>query len=323
MAEDSRIEVSFGAKTDELEEGIDRAKNAAQSFVAQIKDVSGTLSQMGDSASDAGKKLSAAISARQSARMAADDMRSEMQEANLAYETEMEHLKMSLATHEMTEDEKTAATIAAIQKRSDVQTAALDDQISKAHGNEVLLNHLVNERVEIENKADLAIAKAQDQATLKSIQEWKGAADQIASAFDSQLQKLLAGTEKWSQAMKNIAADLVLKMIEQQVKLTAEFLAEKARELAVHLATEAEKTGATEAGTTLRAAAEVASGQTSILETIANALKSIFASAAQTGAEVSAAVAPEAGPAAPAIGAGAMATVAAFASAGKFDVGTD
>ena len=157
------------------------------------------------------------------------------------------------------------------------------------------------------------------------MQEWKAAADQIASAFDSQLRKLLAGTEKWSQAMKNIAADLVIKLIENQVKATAEFIAEKAREVAFTIAGEGAKTTATTTGAALRASAEVVSGQTSVLAVIGNALKSIFASGGQTAAEVSAAVAPEAGPAAPAIGLAAGGAIIAGATGfiATAEVGTD
>ncbi len=327
MADDSNIEVRIGASIEGFKEGIDSAIDAAQSFVADIKDTTASLGKMGDSASEAGKKLVAALSAKQSARMAADNMRSEMQEANLAYETEMEHLKMSLAAHEMTEEQKTEATVAAIETRLHAQTDAIDDQMAKAQGNVVRLNQLANQRVEVENKAALAIMKAQDQAALKTIQQWKEAADQIASAFNSQLQKLLAGTEKWSQAMKNIAADLVLKMIEQQVKLTAEWLANEARKLAATIAAQTGMTSATTAGAALRSAAEVLSGQTSILSVISDAMTSIYASGGKAGAAVAAEVAPESGPAAPAIGAAAGASVVAtglgLVGGGKFDLGTD
>jgi len=111
------------------------------------------------------------------------------------------------------------------------------------------------------------------------------------------------------------------------VKLTLEWLANQARIVATHMAAETGMTAATTAGAALRAAAEVASGQTSVLAVIADALKSIYASGGKTGAEVAAAVAPEAGPAAPAIGAAAGAAVVANAigvmAGSKFDLGTD
>jgi hypothetical protein len=325
MADDSRIEVRISASSEGLTDGFDAAKAATQSFV---KNITAQLSQIGDSASDAGKKLAAAVSDHQAARMAADDLRSQMRLGTIAYQTEMEHLKMLLASHEITEEQKTAATIAAIQERLARRNSEIDAEMAKAQNDVVRYRHLQNEKAEIAKKADLEITKAEDQATLKSIQQWKAAADQIASAFDSQLQKLLAGTEKWSQAMKNIAADLVLKMIEQQVRLTAEWLANEARKLAATIAAQSGMTSATAAGAAVRSAAEVVSGHTSILAVISDALTSIYASGGKASAEVSAAVAPEAGPAAPAVGAAAGAAVIAtglglVGSAGKFDLGTD
>jgi hypothetical protein len=324
MADDS-IEVRFGAATDELEEGIDRARASVQGYVASIKDLSGQLDQLGGSASDMITKVNAAASNKEAARMAADDVRTQMQLANLAYQDEMEKLKTSLALHETTEAQKTAATIKAINDRLAAQKASLDKQEANAQGNAVALNRIANQRIVVEAKAANEIEKANDQAALKSAQEWKAAADQVAGAFNSQLQKLLSGTETWSQAMKKISADLALKFIENQVKATAEFLAEKARELAGTMAGESAKTSAATAGAALRAGVEVASGRSSILAVIANAIKSIYASGGETGAKVTAAVADEVGPAAPAIGAAAAAATIApnLALVASADVGTD
>jgi hypothetical protein len=322
---DNNIEVRFGASTDGLEDGIDRARASVQGYVASIKDLSGQLDQLSGSATDMITKVNAAASNKEAARMAADDARTQMQLANLAYQDEMEKLKTSLALHQITEAQKTAATVKAINDRMAAQEASLDKQEARAQGNAVVLNRIANQRVVVEAKAANDIEKANDQAALKSAQEWKSVADQVAGAFNSQLQKLLSGTETWSQAMKKISADLALKFIENQVKTTAEFLTEKARELAGTIAGESAKTSATTAGAALRAGADVASGQTSILAVIANAIKSIYASGGETGAKVTAAVADEAGPAAPAIGAAAAAATIApnLALVANYDVGTD
>jgi hypothetical protein len=321
MADDTSVEVRFGASTEELEEGIGRAKAAVAAYTASIKELSGQLDTMGGNADEAVGKLNT------QARVAIEQARGQMQAVNLAYQNEMEKIKTSFALHEITEDQKTTATIAAIDRRLKAQLDELEKEQAAAQGNAVKWQQIENQKTAAKLKALNDRQKAEDQAALKTAQEWKAAADEVASAFNSQLQKLLAGTEKWSQAMKNIAADLVLKMIEQQVKLTLEWLANQARIVASHIAAETGMTTATEAGAALRSAAEVASGQTSILAVIANAFKSIYASGGKAGAEVAAAVAPEAGPAAPAIGAAAGAAVVATAigvvGGSKFDLGTD
>jgi hypothetical protein len=322
---DNSIEVRLGASTDDFEEGIGRAKAAVQGYVSSIKNLSGQLEQLSGSASDMIAKVNAATSDRKAARMAADDAHTEMQLANLAYQKEMENLKTSLALHRITEDEKTTKTIEAINQRLAAQRKALDEQRAQASGDPVRLKHIENQKTVDAEKAANDIAKANDQAALKTAQEWKAAADQIAGAFNSQLKGLLAGTTTWSKAMKNISADLALKFIENQVKATAEFLATKASELTTHVTVETAKTTATTAGAGARTAAELAAGKVSIFETIANALKSIYASAGQTASEVSAAVAPEAGPAAPAIGLAAGGAIAAGAIGlvASADVGAD
>jgi hypothetical protein len=325
MADDTSVEVRFGASTDELEGGIGRAKAAVESYAASIKDLSGQLDHLSGSASDMITKVSAAASNREATRMAAEDARSQMQMANLVYQDEMEKLKTSLALHNTTEAQKTADTIAAIKKRRDAQLDALDEEAAKVKGNAVKSKQIQDEITAYKKKAAIEQAKVEDVAAVKAAQEWKAAADQIAGAFNSQLKGLLAGTTTWSQAMKNISADLALKFIENQVKATAAFLATKASELTTHVASETAKTAATTAGAGARTAVELASGKVSILETIANALKSIFASAGQTASEVSAAVALEAGPAAPAIGLAAGGAIAAGAIGlvASADVGTD
>jgi hypothetical protein len=322
---DNSIEVHFGASTDELEEGINQAKAAVQSYAASIKALSGQLDQLGGSASDMITKVSAAASNHEATRMAAEEARSQMQMANLVYQEEMEHLKTSLALHNMTEAQKTAGTLAAIQERLGKQLAALDEEAAKAKGNAVKLRQIEDERTKYTEKAAFDRQKAEDDAAVKTAKEWEAAADQIAGAFNSQLKGLLAGTTTWSKAMKNIAADLALKFIEIQVKTTAEYLASQASQLTTHVATETAKTAATTTGSTVRTAAELAAGKVSVFEVIGNALKSIYASAGQTASEVSAAVAPEAGPAAPAIGLAAGGAIAAGAIGlvASADVGTD
>lgn len=62
------------------------------------------------------------------------------------------------------------------------------------------------------------VQKAADKTT----QEWQNALNPVLSAWNSQLRGLLAGTESFRTAMKKIAADLVLDLIEQFEKLAVE-----------------------------------------------------------------------------------------------------
>jgi hypothetical protein len=97
-----------------------------------------------------------------------------------------------------------------------------------------LMEKAIREReiqeVEAGEKAVLANAKAE--AEIEKLyakmaadiqKQWKAVADTIASAINSQLRAVLAGTESLATAMKNIFADLVLKLIEHIVTLGIEW----------------------------------------------------------------------------------------------------
>jgi hypothetical protein len=224
-----------------------------------------------------------------------------------------EKLSAELAQHRITYDEETAALIAAIQQRdaSEQTWYASEVALVKAAGKN--FEDIERQKDAAHDKALLEIQKATDAATKEEIKQWKAAADQIASAINGQLKQILSGHETLKQGLMNISGQIALKFIQDQVKVTVEFLAESARRLATWIASETGMTTATTTGAALRAAAQTASGQTSILETLANALKAIFASGGQTAAEVTAAVAPTTGPAAPAIGLAAGTTTVAGA----------
>jgi hypothetical protein len=245
--------------------------------------------------------------------------------ADDAYRLTADRLGSQVRLHEISYSQETAALLAALEVRKNAEQAAFAGRLTLLHAGTAEYERVLKERTAAYDKYVLEKQKVTEKAEEEEAKQWKAAADQIAGAFNSQLKGLLAGTTTWAQAMKNISADLVLKFIEGQVKLTLEWLANQARILTAHIAAEAGMTSATTTGAALRSAAEVASGQTSILAVIANAIKSIFASGGETGAKVTAAVADEAGPAAPAIGAAAAAATIApnLSLVASADVGTD
>jgi hypothetical protein len=245
--------------------------------------------------------------------------------ADDAYKLLADKLGSQVRLHKISYDQETAELLSALEARNAAEQMAFAAEQMHLQQGTAAYERVLKERKAAYDKYVLEKQKVTEKAEEEEAKQWKAAADQIAGAFNSQLKGLLAGTTSWSQAMKNISADLVLKFIEGQVKATAEFLANKAREVAATAAGEGAKTTAATTGAALRSAAEVASGQTSILAVIANAIKSIFASGGETGAKVTAAVADEAGPAAPAIGAAAAAATIApnLSLVASADVGTD
>jgi len=245
--------------------------------------------------------------------------------ADDAYKLLADKLGSQVRLHKISYDQETTALLSALEARNQAEQLAFAGEQMHLQQGTAAYERVLKERKAAYDRYLLERQKATEKAEEEDAKQWKAAADQVAGAFNSQLKGLLAGTTTWSQAMKNISADLVLKFIQNQVKATAEFLASKASELTTHVATETAKTAATTAGSGLRTAAELASGKVSVFEVIANAIKSIYAAGGETGAKVTAAVADEAGPAAPAIGAAAAAATIApnLALVASADVGTD
>lgn len=256
-----------------------------------------------------------------------------------------EHLAAELKQHQITDDQERDAMMAALDAQFDAQAGALDRQEAVESAALAKITALypqgsaqwqaaldkqqeahqkyLDKIVEAESKYHAQHNKMVDDAATADVETWTKAADQISGAFDSQLQKLLSKQESFKVAMQAMSSQLVLKIIEDQVKLSATFLALKAREFAAYVAAETGMTEASAAGAAVRAAASAASGETSILQILSNAIKSISASAGQTSAEVAAEIAPVSGPAAPAIGAaaGAATLSTALGFVAQADVG--
>ena len=247
--------------------------------------------------------------------------------ADEQYKQTQEHLGAEAKLHQITYSQETAELLDALEDRHGAELAALAGEEMVGGLSVAQYQKIQDEKLQSDQKYAADRQKIVDQATEREAQEWKSAADQIAGAFNSQLRSLLAGTETWGQAMKKISGDIVLKFIEDQIKVTIEFLANQARQLAAAIATQTGMTTATTTGAALRSAAEAASGQTSILSVIANAIKAIGVASGQTSAEVTAQEAPAIGLAAIPVGAAAgattMSTALAFLAAPSLDVGTD
>lgn len=239
---------------------------------------------------------------------------------NSWYVQQVEHINSLAKTYQMTEQQKTQALLQALQQRYDMQTAEINQELQLQGMTQQAYQRAADEKLKIDQKYAADRQKILDQAAEAEEKTWKAAADQISSAFDSQLRGLLAGTTTWSQAMKSMAGDLIIKLIEDAVKFELEWLASQARVLAGHLTSEAAMTSATAAGSAARTAAEQTSAASGMLANVAAAVQAIMRDAAQAFAGVFAFLAPTMGPAAAGPAAAAQASVSAAAI---FDVGTD
>ena len=229
------------------------------------------------------------------------------------YSQQVEHINSLAKTFQISEAQKTAMLIAAVNSREAMQTNEIEMGLQLQGLTQAQYAKFQDELTKYQQKAAGDRQKDNDQALQDYQKQWTSALTTIESAFNSQLRGLLAGTETWNQAFKKMAGDMVIKFIE-----TCETI------LVRWIALEAAKTAATITGNATRSASDAGAGTTSALGDLANIAKSIFGFAGETAAGVSANVAPVAGPAAPAIGAAAGASVEATAMGylGSFDVGS-
>ncbi|MFZ3353132.1 MAG: hypothetical protein WA268_19955 [Xanthobacteraceae bacterium] len=204
----------------------------------------------------------------------------------------------------ITSNEEYANLEAATQKEYEAERSLLQKELEIGNLS-VAQKATINAKLsELDAKHNADMVKLDTQSVEAQQKVWEGYFNTIESGFNGQLRSLLSGQETFAQAMKKIFADLVLAFLEGEEK-----------RLGVALAGQLAQTTATQTGAAARTAAEQSASSGSILATLANAVKSIFGSAGQTAAGVSAEVAPVAGPAAPAIGAAAGASTLATAMA--------
>lgn len=233
-----------------------------------------------------------------------DDTHAQLQKINEqidAWRQYYEKLKIyeknAVDTFKETESQKVANLLAALNQRE----AAIKELYQKELN---VVGDDANKQADIRrrmNKEIEAIDKERMQLEAenlkKSLQEWESTINSITGAFNSQLRGLLAGTTTWAQAMRNIAANLVIKMIEEFEKLAI------VKPLSSMLAS------------SLSAPTELFSGLVKAVSGMFGPLSAGFTSF----------FAPTLGPAAPAAGAAAAAAevAASTAAVGSFEFGTD
>jgi hypothetical protein len=290
MAED--IVVTFGASTQRLSDGLADARAQTK---AAADDMRASVAQVGAAFASLGRDQLAATMASFSGDIA------------LARQGLAEKLKLigeEAKAYEIGESEKRAATLAALQDEYTAERNALDGEL-QLDGLRLARKQQITERMlELDQRYRASLANLDQQAVDEEAQRWESLFTTIEGAFNSQLRGLLAGTTSWSQAVKNILADLIIKFIEAAEQITLQWVA---GELA--------QTSATTTGTAARASATEAGAATGLVANFAAMVKSIASSAAETFAGIFGFLSPVMGPAAAGPAAAGQATVAGVASA--------
>ena len=323
MADDNRVEIQFTASAGDALSGIDQIQDALTGLTAPVTALGGKLGELGDAFGAALPASQIAECATGFSKIGAAAQTAAGQVQSVGTQIKLMQLNLSeqkilldgeVKQFQITQDQKFKILEDATAREYAVEIEAMERKRDLAQQAGEDVKSLNDKIVVLKEQSNLAMLRLDEQSVAAQQAIWKGYFSDITSAFNSQLRGLLEGTTNWHTAMKKMLEDLTIKFIEKVEQMVVTWLSG-----------EIAKTTATTSGTAVRLAAEQSAGSASIFTTIADALKSIYASGGKTAAEVSAAVAPEAGPAAPAIGLAAGGAIVAGAAGfiATAEVGTD
>ena len=293
---------------------LDAQREKLASIVAGIKASFGNLNLTApDEVSDSKeKKLDAsAINAGAKNELAAQATK--IEEEIAAEQAKLERIKSIFSqeaeTYKITQNQKALYTETAIEQAYQAELGFINRKIALyARGSkDYEAAEKEKSKLTAEYEKDmLATVQASQKEMTSTI---SSGLQTITGAFNSQLRGLLAGTTSWAQAMKSIASDMFMKLIELveqwAVKHAATMIGDAvlsktqaAADVVTHASAEAAKTEATVAGAAARAGAETAGAAAGIGTQIAAAITSIQIDAGKVFAGVFGFLAPVMGPAA-------------------------
>lgn len=229
------------------------------------------------------------------------------------------HLEAEVKLKQIGEGQKAALAIAALDKEKAAVDKLYQDEAALAGLSLTKKKEIGNQELAFNDAVSLKLQDTQVKAAEKTEQSWDTTMKSINSAFDSQINGLLAGTTNWHTAFTNVLRDLS----EQTIKFFVNWGLEQAENAAKGIALDNARVATHITGDAAITAADQSASSAGLVANIGNVLKSIAAFAGQVGAAVAAFLAPVLGPAAVPAGAAASAAVVAMGQGGigAMDIG--
>lgn len=129
------------------------------------------------------------------------------------YRQAVAHLDALAKIGQISEHEKTAALLGEIDKREQAELHWAEHELALGNLSLQQRKQIEDRITQIHQKAAADREKVTDQEMQKQYQEISGILSKVQNAWDGQLKQLLAGTESFGAAMKNIFADFALEAI--------------------------------------------------------------------------------------------------------------
>jgi hypothetical protein len=157
----------------------------------------------------------------------------QMKPADEQFKMIQQHLDAEVKLGEISETKKTQILLTELEVRKAAEDAALAKESQVAGLSVAETQKIAAEKLSIDQKYAADKQRILDQAAIAEKKTIDSAANTVLSAWNSQLKGLLSGTETFGQAMKNIFADLVMKIIEYLEKVVVEELVVKTLQVAI------------------------------------------------------------------------------------------
>jgi hypothetical protein len=222
--------------------------------------------------------------AANAAKAAQEQYQSMIAQATGAYAVLKEQYATDAATHKITVEQETEQLRSALNERWAIEQALFAREAALWPQGSAQYAAVLKQMQAAKQNSDKELQQIDDTALKNNVQQWQSILSPIESAWNSQLRRLLAGTETFGEAMKNIFSQLAITIIEKLESIAVE-----------------------------KVALSLASAFGSPATIAAGASKSIMASMGQMYAGEAAFFAPLLGPGAPAAAAGVVASTQATA----------
>jgi hypothetical protein len=216
----SGIETTARGRLDAIKDIAERYRAAISSFSGRPQGGGGPLAGAPFAGGDGLPQVPALAVPNKdalSAQMA--QYQSQIKLADEAFRSAQEHLGAEVKLHEISYDQETALLLAALDKRHAAEVAATAGEMSLYAKGTAGYEKALAERNLLLAKYDADRRKILDKQQEEDQKAWMSVFTPLQSAWDSQLKKLLSGTETFGQAMKNIFADLAMDAIKNLEKV--------------------------------------------------------------------------------------------------------
>lgn len=242
MADDTSVQIKFGASTDEALAGIEAIRAALGGLTDPLKDINGQM----------------AIFRLQQAQQRV-------------------LLNAEASQYQITQNQKYALLQAETKKEYEAELALLKQKLELGNLSVNQRQQILDKMAALEIKHNTDMIRLDAQAIAQQQQMWTSSLSTIENAFNSQLRGLLAGTTSWSTAFKNILGDVIIKFIEMCEQMVAKWLAAELAQTTATTSGAAARAAAEQGAAGAGILANAASALQAIMTDAAQAFAGVFA----------------------------------------------